>query len=256
MNIWRKCLFVKKTKKTNKITYKIAPCDRVENLKEPERFKKGSDSGSTSILAAIGLVVFMVVSIAYATYLFIDATHISDAAGIHVTGNLMLAINDVQGKLYNNPEKGIQNWMIHDDKKNGFEIVHPNNWEMQNGTNDEYLILKAYKALNVNTKSMIMSVEVGGSDEADSEKVLKDMASEENFVWSSNWKEEEINGRMGIRTGKTKTTDGLLRDAIFWAPTQNKKALYLEATYYTDNFNDAKYNEGVFENVISEFKIL
>lgn len=214
------------------------------------------ESSCLSIFAIIGLVFAVVGSISYAAYLFIDATHISDIAGIHISKNISLEINDLRGKLYTDEKRGIKDWIIHTDKVNGFEIKHPNDWEMQDGQQKNYLLLKVYKNSDTKSSSLLMTVEVGGNNEDDTEKSLENMAAKEGFAWQDDWKKEEVNGRTGVRSGKTKTADGLIKDAIFWETDQNQKSFYLEATYYTDNVNDAKYNEAIFDNIISEFKFL
>jgi len=218
----------------------------------------GLEESNRLSLFAMALVVFAVVTgVGYATYLFIDATGIPDIAGVHITNSLSLAVSDLQGKLYTDESRGIKDWLIYTDKANGFELKHPNDWELQAGAKDGiFLFLKTYKKSEDKSSSLLMTVKVRGSDEASEGKSLRDIVMKEGFVWQDNWKKEEFGGRMATRTGKIKTTDGLLKDSIFLISAAGDKGFYLEATYYTDNYNDAKYNEDVFNKVISEFKFL
>jgi hypothetical protein len=218
----------------------------------------GLEESNRLSLFAMALLVFAVVTgVGYATYLFIDASGISDVAGVHITNSFSLAADDLRGKLYTDESRGIKDWMIHTDKVNGFELKHPNDWEMQATQKDGiFLFLRTYKKSDTKSSSLLMTVEVRGSDEKSEGKSLRDIIMEEGFIWQDNWKKEEMGGYSSTRTGKIKTADGLLKDAIFWTPAVGDKGFYLEATYYTDNYNDAKYNEDVFNKVISEFKFL
>lgn len=215
------------------------------------------ESNRLSLFAMAVLVFVVVTGIGYATYLFIDASRISDIAGVHITKNFSLVFNDLQGKLYTDESRGIKNWMIHTDKANGFELKHPNDWKMQVVKKDgNFLLLKTYKKSEDRSLSLLMTVKVRGNDEANEKKSLRAIIKEEGFVWQENWKKQELDGRLATRTGKTKTVDGLLKDAVFLTTTAGSKGFYLEATYYTDNYNDAKYNEEVFNKVIAEFRFL
>jgi hypothetical protein len=217
------------------------------------------ESSCLSLLSIVLMVFFIVLSISYATWILIDATRIADISGIHITKNLVLAVDNFKGKLYTDKNRGIKDWMIHTDKSNGFEIKHPNDWEMQTGQkNNLFLFLKTYKNIGSDAKSkaLLMTVELKGLEEGVGGRTLQDIRAEEGFISQDVWKEEIINGRLASRTGRIKTADGLLKDAIFWKPVENQKGFYLEATYYTDDINDTKYNEAIFNNVISEFKFL
>jgi|GEM_PF-4797892 len=218
----------------------------------------GLEESNRLSLFAMALLVFTVVTgIGYATYLFIDASGISDIAGVHISKSFSLAADDFRGKLYTDESRNIKDWIIYTDKINAFELKHPSDWEMQTHPKEGILLfLKTYKTSSSRNSSLLMTVEVRGIEQQESENSLKRILEGEDLAKQDSWKEMESNGRMGIRTGKMKTPEGLIKDAIFWKPVDGKKGFYLEATYYTDNYNDAKYNEMVFENVISEFKFL
>lgn len=217
------------------------------------------ESSCLSILSIVLLVFFIVLGVGYATWIFIDATRISDISGVHITKNLKLAVNDFRGQLYTDKKRGINDWMIHTDKVNGFEIKHPNDWEMQAGQQDNFLLfLKTYQNSNGDAKSkaLLLTVKVKSITAGLGEKTSDSINLEEGFIEQADWKKEQINGRIATRTGKIKTIDSLFKDAIFWEPADGKKGFYLEATYYTDNVNDIKYNEDIFNKIISEFKFL
>jgi hypothetical protein len=215
------------------------------------------ESNRFSILAMIVLVFFLVSGIGWATYLFIDASGVSNAADVHITKGLLLGVSSLKGDLYTNESLGIKDWMVHADNANGFELKYPNDWEVRTASPDGALLfLKAYKKSSNKSVSLLMTVETKESDEASKDKSINAIASQEGFSWDDNWKEEEIGGRIGIRTGKIKTTDGFVKDSVFWKSVEGTKGFYLEATYYTNNINDAIYNEAVFDKVVSEFKFL
>lgn len=204
-----------------------------------------------SLLLIVGLIICIVSGISYALYLFIDATHISDASGVHITKNLSLAANDLRGKLYTDESRGIKDWMIHTDSVNGFEIKYPNDWETQKNTNS-FLLLKKYQDNSSKSSLLLTTLEVG-SISLEKGQIMKDAALKKGIIWQNDWKEEIIGGRNGVRTGKVKTTDGLYRDAIFWNNEQNGKVFYLEATYFT---NQSIELENIFTNIIAEFKFI
>lgn len=203
-------------------------------------------------LLAVGSLVFLIVGgIVYAIYIFIGATRISDASGVHITKNLSLAVDDLRGRLYTDQSRDIKDWMIHNDQENGFNVKHPNDWEMQENTSS-FLLLKKYKDSSAKNSSLLVTLEIA-SIPLEKGQSLRDAALKKGIVWKNSWKEEFIGGRMGVKTGKVKTVDGLDRDAIFWNDEQAGRVFYMEITYFT---SQALELENIFTKIIAEFKFI
>ncbi|HCO99802.1 MAG: hypothetical protein US57_C0007G0031 [Candidatus Moranbacteria bacterium GW2011_GWC2_37_73] len=203
------------------------------------------------LLTLISLVFFIVMGIGYAIYLFVDAMPSSNVSGVHITKSLVLAVDGLKGNLYSDSSRGIKDWIINTDETNGFEIKHPNDWEVQNNANS-FFLLKKYTDIRSRNSSLASAIEVGSISLGESES-CEAAAGKKSIKWDPDWKEEMINGRMGVRTGKVKTAEGLIRDVIFWKNEEEGKIFYLEATYYTDKSTEF---ENIFKNVISEFRFL
>ncbi|KKP95169.1 MAG: hypothetical protein UR99_C0031G0005 [Candidatus Moranbacteria bacterium GW2011_GWD2_36_12] len=203
------------------------------------------------LMAIMLLVACIVAGISYGAYLFIDATHISNSAGVHLTKNISLTVDAIKGNLYTDESRGIKDWIVYTDNLNGFQIKYPNDLKLQK--NDEN-ILSLKKYLNNNSKSSSLSFSVNiGTLSLQSEDILREAAKLKGITLCIDPKEELFAGRMGVRTEKVKTEDGLVRDAIFWKDDQENKVFYLEATYFTDKTISC---ENIFENIISEFKFI
>lgn len=203
------------------------------------------------LMAIMFLVVCIVAGISYGAYLFIDATHISNSAGVHLTRNLSLAVDAIKGNLYTDESRGIKDWIVYTDNLNRFQIKYPNDLQMQKSS-ENILSLKKYANSNSKSSSLSFTINVGtlslqGGD------ILREAAKLKGITLCADPKEELFAGRMGIRTGKVKTDDGLVKDVIFWKDDQGDKVFYLEVTYFTDKTISC---ENIFENVISEFEFI
>lgn len=219
-----------------------------------KKYGEHSKSHCFLLVALMSLVFFIVVSIIYAAYLFIDATRIANVSGVHLTKNLALAVSDLKGNLYSDENRGIKDWMVHSDRQNGFVLKHPNDWEMRECEQEcegVFLRLKKYEDSSIN-KSLISVIDSGVFSLEDGAG-WKEIPAKKGISWDDSWKEELVAGRMGIRTGKVKTDKGLQRDVIFWKDEQKKKIFYLEATYYTEKSEGV---ENIFNKIISEFKFI
>lgn len=195
------------------------------------------------------LVFLIVAGISYAAYLFLGATHMSDAAGLHLTKSFQLAASDVKGDLYSNDARGIKDWMVYSDKNDLFEIKYPNNWKLQEGK--ESVTLKLFQANNdPRANALQMSIVVGAQSML--EPSFKEFLSQRSIVWDGEWKESTVNDRAYLETGCIKMDGGLTKEIMLWGDKKKGKVIFLEATYFQEKHEAAK---SLFHKIASEFVI-
>lgn len=244
MNIWRKCLFIKKNKKTEKLLYEIAECDRVEKPKEPDKFKNYDDPGGISIFAAAFLVILMVTTIVYSLYTFMHASGLSDLAGVHVTASIKSAADEIiHGKAEIIP--GYENWLIY--RGGAFEFKYPSNWTFQGPSKERKSI--SLKKHNGAARSGFDSVEATIVVQFIENVSMQDVLKKEGAVWNGVGQEKMIGGKTGIRTGEVGTDLGVLKDFVFWRVDEGIYMLKIE--YLSTNIDDSR---NVFEKIIAQFK--
>ncbi|KKQ46307.1 MAG: hypothetical protein US63_C0003G0020 [Candidatus Moranbacteria bacterium GW2011_GWC2_37_8] len=203
-------------------------------------------------LAIIFFIMFIVAAVTFSAYLFIDLTHISNIAGVHVTKNLLMAANSAKGELYNNSEKGITNWRIYTDKNNGFEIKYPSEYTLQkNEDGSEHLVtLKKSNLSPKGSDSLSSAIYVDIKNVGDNTS-LKDELKEMGIEWNETWSQRDIGGRLGIRTGDVKDTDGREREVVIWQ--FGGKIFSLEEYHFNE---DSSLDRDLFNKIVSEFKFI
>lgn len=206
------------------------------------------ESNRLSITATIALVVFMVVSIMYALYLFIQAAGISDIAGVHISKSLVLAVKNVKGELYTNEEKGIKDWFIHKDEKSGLVIKYPNDFLIGETTGKEL----EFKRMGAGSRNkplayalVVGEVEVG--ENSMSEEFMRDKYPE----WNGEGKKSFYGGKEGLKTGVFKSVNGIYKELVYWRI--GNKIIYTESRYYMPNHTE---DEEMFNKIISEINII
>ncbi|HBP01590.1 MAG TPA: hypothetical protein DD454_05275 [Candidatus Moranbacteria bacterium] len=204
---------------------------------------------SLPLISIILIVIFSIGAAMYAVYLFVDLTRINDVANIHVTSNLKLAARNIQGNVFNDPEKGISNWMLHRDQQNGFEIAHPENWIM--GSDSSHLFeIKKYNSQRSANESLAAIIHI---DELENPQglALVEFAAEESKFTASSLKKETLGEKEIIRTGKRRDESGLAYSKIYWQ--REGKNYCLKVVYYNQNNKEAEKD---LNKIVSELKIL
>jgi hypothetical protein len=209
-------------------------------------------SGSFVVVAIICLTMTIVLAVIYLVYVFIDLTHVSNAANVHVTKSLTLAARKAQGNLYSNPEKGISNWVVSADKLNGYEIKYPDNLlvQRQPDSGEHSLALKKFNLGPKGADSLLMAIYVDSETVSDKFS-LRDEIKEKGLTWDENWRQQEIGGRPGIRTGVVRDEYGVSKELILWQ--FGGKIFMLEADYFN---TDSSEGSELFEKIVSEFKFV
>lgn len=212
--------------------------------------KSGNHSHVIMIVALIMLVLTIVGGMIYSAYLFVDATHLSDIAGIHITKSFTLAAKDAQGNLYSNEAKGIKEWYIF-EKDGIFRIKYPNSFRFQENE-DGSIMIKEFSS-GSESRSNALNLTVTVQTQALEGKSIQEIAVAKGIAWNDQWKEEEINKRIGIRTGDLKGSDGITREYIFWKDIAGKNVIIFEGTYYLEKHVPCKT---AFNKILSEFELL
>ena len=205
------------------------------------------------ILAIIFLTVFIVVAVTYSAYLFIDVTHITSVAGVHVTKTLSMAASSAQGKLYSDPKNGIADWLVYTDKSHGFEIKYPNDLILQKGSKgSEHLIVvkESNDSSGNGASSLSAAIYVDVKDSPDSMSIREEV-KKMGIAWDENWKQEQFGGRPGIRTGEIKDSSGAVRDMVIWQ--FGGKIFSLEEDCFSANSQET---QDIFNKIVSEFKFI
>jgi|GEM_PF-6451338 len=199
---------------------------------------------------SITIIVFLsVVAATYAMYLFLDLTRVNDIANVHVTENLRLAIRTIQGNVFNDPEKGIHNWMLHRDSQNGFEIGHPQDWIM--AESDEHLLeIRKYNSRRSVNESLAAIIYVDKLENPD-KLSLVDFAAKDSVLNKDVLKMQSVEGNELVRTGKQKENSGLFYSKIYWQ--REGKNYRLNIVYYNQNNLGA---ESDLSKILDELKIL
>lgn len=202
------------------------------------------------IVALIMLVLTIVGGMIYSAYLFVDATHLSDIAGVHITKSFTLAAKDARGNLYSNESKGIKDWYVF-EKEGIFRIKHPNTYRLQNNQ-DGSIMLKEFSG-NTDNRSNALNFSITVLQQPLDGKSIEEIMVAKGIEWNSQWKEETINGRNAVRTGEMKGKDGITREYIFWKDLENKNVVTFEGTFYMEKHEICKAS---FNKILSEFELL
>ncbi|EKE18891.1 MAG: hypothetical protein ACD_9C00205G0006 [uncultured bacterium] len=211
--------------------------------------EEAKDSNCFSILALISLVVLLVVGVMYATYIFIEATGISNIAGVHVSKNIFLATKSAQGKLYSNEEKGIKDWIIYKDAAAGFVVKYPNDLEEGRTLDNELEFKKTNQSASSRNQLLLFSIVVG----EDTNENLNDIDFIKNKYpeWDGKLQRDILGEKEGLRTGVFKSASGIYKELVFW--NMGKRRIYIESRCYSENMGE---HTDIFNKVISEFNIL
>ena len=213
------------------------------------RSKSVAFRDSLPLVSIIIIILFSAVAGMYAIYLFVDLTRINDVANVHVTQNIKLAARTIQGNVFNDPEKGIKNWMLHRDLENGFEIAHPEDWIMGDSSNHLFEI-KRYNSQRSANESLAAIIQL---DKLENPRGLSlvEFAANESGLKADTLRREEVSGKDLIRTGKRKEESGLAYSKIYWEREGNNYCL--KVVYYNQNNREA---ENDLNKIVSELKIL
>lgn len=205
-------------------------------------------SGALVVSAISTLVLFLVLVTTYAVYLFMKATKLPEVAGIHLSKNISLQVKSMEGELYSNSEKGIENWVISDPENAGFQIKYPNDWEKQKTENG--ILLKTYNKQVGSMQSLAMSI-LAERKRNSGAKELQEMLNQKGIKdWKTAWSDELSKEDGKVRTELLKGSDGLLHEFVFWKAGND--VVLLEGVFYNEKNAQLQKN---FEDVVSEFKI-
>lgn len=206
-------------------------------------------SAPVSLFATMFLAVCIVGGISYATYLFIDATKIPDIAGIHITKNIMLAVESIKGNLYTNEEKGIKDWIVRKDEALGLTMKYPNDLVVEKTVDGELEFKKAGLNANSKNQSLVYAFLIGEKSSSENSNVgefIKNKYPE----WNGKLGAGFFGGKEGFRTGMFKSESGIFKDIICWK--MGDKFVYAESRYYLEKNNEYA---GLFDKVISEINV-
>lgn len=185
----------------------------------------------------------------YATYVFIDVTRISDIANVHISKSVKLFFRTIGGGVFNNPQSGINNWMLHRDRENGFEIAHPEEWVT--GEGEEHLLeikkFNSRRSIDESLAAVIFVDKMENNDGLD----LFNFAAVETGLPSEILKRFQISGKDAVRTGKQKDSSGLSYSKIFWEKGGNNYCL--KVVYYNQQSKDT---EADLEKILANMKLL
>ncbi|NTW26748.1 MAG: hypothetical protein HGA36_00230 [Candidatus Moranbacteria bacterium] len=207
------------------------------------------ESSQLSILAMASLVFVLVVGISYAMYLLVDAMGISNASGIHVTKNMMLAVEGAKGNLYSNTEKNIKDWIVYKNEFDGYEIKYPNDLESNKNASGAFELKKTIPGGDPKQSSLLYTFMFSRIDEDVSVNVETFM-QKRYPEWTGTAKRDVFGGKEGLRTGVFKSVSGIYKDVVCWK--NESKVLCLESKYYLEN--NADY-VSIFDKVIAEVDI-
>jgi hypothetical protein len=200
------------------------------------------------VVVVLGLaVIFVVIMLIYALYLFLHASRLTDLAGVHVTDNAKEAAIQLMdnGKITGNQEAGYENWLTF--RGGDFEFKHPGDWELKQ---DDTVTVRKF-----NRQSY------GHFDSLAAVVTFREIDNSENLSLTEAVKDEiklavkpiagEIDGRKTLRTGKIVLNSGLITEKMYWQ--LDGKILSTEAVYYRQDMPDL---EETFEKIIASVKFL
>lgn len=217
-----------------------------------KKMQKENKEGNLMVLAIIIFIVFIVAAVTFSAYLLIDITKVSNLSNIHVTKSLKMAANNAKGNLYNNPEKGIHDWIIYTDRQNGFEVKYPADYVLEKSKNESGRVLTLKKSNNTpqGSNSLSSAIYVNIKNNADN-STLKSEIEAMNIKWNEEWSQKVIGGRYGIRTGRVTDGSGMEREVVLWQ--FGGKIFTLEEYHFNE---DSKKDMELFEKIVSEFRFL
>lgn len=205
-------------------------------------------SNGFSLIMIGFLVLCIVVGVSYATYLFIDATQIPTIAGVHITKNLVLAFENIKGDLYSNKEKGIENWMIAEDEKDGFEFKYPNDGKYRSVLNGGEFVM--YNSEKKDKQSLAMNVLVKRQYDGNRD-FAREMIESKGIKNGLDWKKSGVKDYDQAFVSIPSNGNDPEKELVLWG---NEKNLFLmEGTFYNKDKNEM---EKTFQNIVSEFKII
>lgn len=225
VKIWNKVIFGKK---------------RVNCVKEYHDFivdmKKGRHNSNSIVLVFSALIILYIMgSVFYSIYLFIEITKVSDKTGIHVVTPVKKAVKNILGQ----------------DQESNFykgdllELQYPRDWELKQAN---FVILRKYNKQQLeNFESLAASVSTG------------EIANPKNFSLEKLLKENkrslgkniavQVGGKKGVRTGEVVSKNHPTTDTIYWE--EKGRVVFLEAAYYNKNNTELRND---FEKIIATVK--
>lgn len=205
--------------------------------------------GSALVTMTIStLILFLVIAVTYSLYLFVGAIRLPDIAGVHISKNIFLEYKNLKGELYSNKDKGIENWLVFDDEKNGFKLKYPNDYEMQRVASGAEL--KTYNKELKGMESLAMTVFVEKMDGVD-EAGIKQLLAQRGIQWRDEWRGGVIDGHEEISTGLVKGSDGIYRRLVFRRVGED--IILAEGVFYKEKPEEL---ENSFARIVAELKIM
>lgn len=201
-------------------------------------------------LALFFIIIFLVVAITYALYVFTRVSNLSSKANLHISKNLVLAEKDIRGDLYSNKALGIKDWVIFRDESKHFEIKYPNNWEIVKDDQKLFSVRLLNKQVN-GQSSLAMNVSVGSMKIEDGGDFAATVKDHEKELDINRIIEEQMWGKNVLHAKKHQEESGLNGDT-YYIEMENE-ILYVRAQYY--NINSLEL-EQLFNKIIQEFKII
>lgn len=209
------------------------------------------EEDSFMAVAIMFFIVFIVAAVTFSAYLLIDITKVSNLSNIHVTKNLKMAASGAQGNLYSDATKGIKDWIVYEDKQNGFEIKYPSDYKFEKSSDTGHLItLKKSNGSIQGSDSLSSAIYIDVKQAGDNSS-LKDELANMGVTWNEKWTQEEIGGRPGIRTGEVRDLDGMEKEIIVWQ--FGGKIFSLQEYHFNE---DAAKDSEIFRKMILEFKFI
>lgn len=204
------------------------------------------------VLAIIFLIIFIVATVTFSVYLFIDLTHVTNIAGVHITKNLLMATNRAQGKLYSDEQNGIKDWIVYSDRRNGFEIKYPNEYVLQeiNDGGNHVIVLKKNNDSAKGTDSLASAVRVNIKEIGDRAS-LKEEVLKMGIAWNDDWKQQDFGGKSGIRMRGVRDSSGAPKEMVVWQ--FGGKIFSLEMTCFNSDSHEVL---ALFDKIVSEFKFI
>lgn len=202
---------------------------------------------SLILIVLSSVIIFIVVALVYALFIFFHGSVFSNIAGVHISENLKEAAYQLTktGTITGNePMAGYEKWSTY--RNNSYEFKYPDDWELKSegavsvrsynrkvyGYFDSLAVVVNFKTINNLEKKTLEAIAL----ENVKTRVVK----------------RKIGANEFMRTGKISMTSSFSTDTAY-VSIDDCNVLEIQAVYYN---NDVKENELNFEKILSSIKFL
>lgn len=193
-------------------------------------------------------VVFVVVALVYALYVFFHNSRLANVANLHYSENMKEAARQLvkEGKITGfQTEEGYAGWLVYRGEK--LEFKYPGDWEVKSA--DEYTVIRKFnRKLYGYFDSLAVSIEIKDLPNPENLEISEFLKANDFFAGER--KIEVINEKEVLLTGAYDDPRGFVEKSAYW-PLEGR-VVRLDAVFYNQDYEDL-FDE--FEKIVQSVKI-